>query len=340
MPFIVTPRQLTQRAELFHQLAQLTSAGIPILRALEQIKRNPPARSYREPLQRLLDELAQGATVTESLHRLDWLPEFDLALIGAGEKSGRLDACFRMLADYYNDRARLIQQVIAQLLYPAALVHFAAFIFLIVLPFAHSQFNASLPLLFARALLILSPLYGAVALLVYVTQSKHGENWRSRIESSLRAIPFLGTARRYLALSRLAAALEALISAGVNIFEAWDLAAAASGSPALRRAVAAWKPSVTAGQMPSEAVRACRLFPETFAHLYASGEISGKLDESLRNLHRLYGDDGTRKLHVFTQLTTRAIYLLVLLIIAYQIIQFYMGLYGPHSDLANILKGF
>ena len=340
MAFIVTPRQLDLRAELFHQLAQLTSAGIGIIPALEQIKRSPPSRSWREPLQRLLDELALGATVTDALRHLDWLPAFDQALIGAGEKSGRLDACFHMLANYYNDRARLMKQVISQLIYPVALIHFAALIFLIVLPFAHSQFAASLPWLFARAALILSPLYGAAVLLAYVTQGKHGENWRSRIESVLRAVPLLGKARRYLALSRLAAALEALVNAGVNIFDAWDLAAAASGSPALRRAVAAWKPDVIAGQMPSEAVRACRLFPETFANLYASGEISGKLDESLRNLHRLYGDDGARKLQNFAQLATRSVYLLVVLIIAWQIIQFYMGLYGPHSDLSKILQGF
>ncbi|HTQ49151.1 MAG TPA: type II secretion system F family protein [Candidatus Acidoferrales bacterium] len=340
MAFIVTPRQLDLRAELFHQLAQLTSAGIGVIPALEQIKRSPPSRSWREPLQRLLDELALGATVTDALRHLDWLPAFDQALIGAGEKSGRLDACFHMLANYYNDRARLMKQVISQLIYPVALIHFAALIFLIVLPFAHSQFAASLPWLFARAALILSPLYGAAVLLVYVAQGKHGENWRSRFESVLRAVPLLGTARRYLALSRLAAALEALVNAGVNIFESWDLAAAASGSPALRRAVAAWKPDVIAGQMPSEAVRACRLFPETFANLYASGEISGKLDESLRNLHRLYGDDGARKLQNFAQLTTRSVYLLVVLIIAWQIIQFYMGLYGPHSDLSKILQGF
>jgi len=340
MAFIVTPRQLDQRAEFFHQLAQLTSAGFGILVALGQIKRNPPARSYREPLQGLLEELGRGATVAEALSRLNWLPAFDQALIGAGEKSGRLDACFRMLATYYNDRSRLIKQVIAQLIYPVGLMHFAAFIFLIVLPFAHSQFNASLPWLFVRAALVLSPLYVATVLLVYVTQGKHGENWRATIESVLRLVPVLGTARRYLALSRLAAALEALISAGVNIFDAWELAAAASGSPALRRAVASWRPEVTAGQMPSEAVRSAGLFPGTFANFYASGEISGKLDESLRNLHRMYAEDGARKLHNFAQITTRSIYILVVLIIAYEILQFYMGLYGPHSDLSNILQGF
>ena len=67
MPLIISPRQFTQRAELFHQLAQLTSAGIPIVRALEQIERSPPAPSFRKPLQRLLDELAKGATLAESL---------------------------------------------------------------------------------------------------------------------------------------------------------------------------------------------------------------------------------------------------------------------------------
>jgi type IV pilus assembly protein PilC len=338
MPLIISPRQFVQRAELYHQLNQLTSAGIPIVRALEQIERRPPAPAYHKPLQHLLNEIAKGATLAESLQRLDWLPAFDLALIGAGEQSGRLDACFRMLADYYNDRARVIRQVISQLIYPVGLVHMAAFVFFIVLPFAASQFNASLPFLFAKAALILSPFYGAVALMIYATQSKHGENWRARIEAFLRLVPILGKARHYLALSRLAAALEALISAGVNIFEAWDLAATASGSPALRRAVTAWKSRVVAGQMPSEAVHLCPLFPDTFANLYASGEVSGKLDDSLRQINRIYNEDGTRKLNAFATWMPRLIYMLVALMIAYKVIQFWASLYGPHSDLSNVLN--
>jgi type II secretory pathway component PulF len=337
MSLIVSPQQFTQRAEFYHQLNQFTSAGIPIVRTLEQIKRSPPAASYRAPVQHLLDGLAQGSTLAESLQPLGWLPEFDLALIGAGEKSGRLDTCFRTLAEYYNDRAQVIRQVISHLIYPVVLVHFAAFVFLIVLPFAHSQFNASLTLLFARAALVLSPLYCAVVALVYATQSKHGERWRALVESVLHRVPLLGKARRFLALSRLAAALEALISAGVNIFEAWDLAATASGSPALRREVTAWKPHLIAGQMPSEAVNRCPVFPETFANLYASGEISGKLDESLRNLHRLYGEDGKRKLNTFAALMPRLIYFLVAMVIAYEVIQFYTARFQEINDASQQL---
>jgi type II secretory pathway component PulF len=310
MSFIATPRQLTQHAELFHQVAQLTSAGIGVIPALEQIKRSPPARSYREPLQRLLDELAKGATVTESLYRLGWLPAFDLALIDAGERSGRIDACFRLLADYYNERARLIRQIISDLMYPVFVFHLAIFV-VALLEFLWS----------GHWLLILLggliPIYAITIFLIYASQDRHSEVWRSKVESVLRFVPILGIARHYLALSRLAAALEALISAGVNIIEAWDLAAAASGSPALRYTVAAWRSKVTAGQKPSEAVRECGLFPEMFANFYASGEISGKLDDSLCQLHRLYNEEGSRKIHLVSKWVPQVIYLGVALIVAY-----------------------
>jgi type IV pilus assembly protein PilC len=336
MSFIVTPRQFTQRAEFYHQLAQLTSAGIGVLPALEQLKLNPPARSYREPIHQLLAELAQGRTLTGSLQQLDtWLPEFDIALIDAGERSGRLDACFRLLADYYNDQARITKQMISQLLYPVALVHLAAIIFIIVLPFARSQFNASLIQLTAKAALALAPLYLATAFIIYATQSRHGEKWRALVESVFRWIPILGKARHLLALARLASALEALISAGVNIIQAWDLAANASGSPALRRAVASMKPKIVAGQTPAEEVRKCSAFPVLFANLYASGEVSGKLDETLRRLYAHYQEEGSHKLQMFAQWMPRLIYGLVAALVAYNVIKFWTGYFDQISKISG-----
>jgi type IV pilus assembly protein PilC len=324
---MTTPRQLNQRAELFHQLAQLTSAGVGVIPALEQIKRSPPARSYREPLQRLLDELARGATVADSLHRLGWLPAFDLALIEAGERSGRMDACFHLLADYYNERARLIRQLITDLMYPVFVFHLAIFVVTLL------EFLWAGPWLLTL-LGGLIPVYAVTALLIYAGQDRRNETWRTKVESVSHLIPVLGTARHYLALARLAAALEALISAGVNIFEAWELAAAASGSPALRRAVAAWRPKVAAGQTPSGAVRACRLFPEMFANLYTSGEVSGKLDESLRHLNRLYSEEGSRKLHLVATWVPRLIYFMVAVLVAYIAIRFWTGYFKEINSVS------
>ena len=343
MSLVITPGQFARRAELYLQLAQLTSAGFGLVAALEQIKNRPPALSFREPLQRILDEIARGRTFTQAVTNTGgWLPEFDLALLHAGETTGRLDSCFRNLADYYNERARLAKQMISQLLYPVGLIHFAAFVFLIVLPFATAgmNFDASLVWLFVRAGLFLSPLYFGTAFLIYALQSKHGETWRATIEAILHPIPMLGTARHYLALARLATALEALISAGVNIIEAWQLAANASGSPALRRLVLAQNPQLRAGRTPAEVIRECSRFPDMFSNLYTTGEVSGKLDESLHSIRRYYNEEGTRKLETLAALLPKLVYFGVVLAIAYNIIKFYSNLYGPGSPLDQAIKGF
>lgn len=329
MPLIVTPGQFTQRAEFYHQLAQLTSAGIGLPRALEQLQRHPPARSFRGPIQSLLRQITDGYTFTESLQLTGgWLPAFDVALLDAGERSGRLDACFKLLADYYNDRARITRQMIADLAYPVVLLHMAIFIF----PFSKFFMSGNLLAYLAQTFGVLIPIYVVVAVMIYAGQSKHGERWRAWVEALLHPIPILGTGRHYLALSRLAAALEALINAGVTIIEAWELAATASGSPALRRAVHAWKPELRAGETPAEVVRACPRFPDMFSNLYSSGEVSGKLDETLRHLRRIYQEEGTRKLHAVARFVPWFIYLAVALMIAYRVVQFWTGYFKQIQD--------
>ena len=338
MALILTPGQFSQRAELYHQLSQLTSAGIGIIQALEQLQRNPPNRSFREPLRLQVEKIRKGGTFSESLLATSgWLPEFDISLIEAGERSGRLDESFRLLADYYHERARILKQTLSQLVYPAGLIHVAAVVFLVVLPFASSQFNASLAWLFFLAALKLSPLYLAAAFLVYALQSRHNEHWRARVESALRYIPLLGKARHLLALGRLAQALEALISAGVNIIPAWELAGNACGSPALRRAIVAWRPQMDAGATPAVVVGNCPRFPEMFANYYRSGEVSGKLDDALKRLHRYYNEEGSRKLQNFAEWTPRLIYGIVAAIIGYKIVGFYSGYF---DQISTITKGF
>src|ERR1051326_4023718 len=107
MSFIITPRQLQRRADLYYQLGQLTSAGLSIMQSLEQLRRKPPTRSFRLPLGRIIDEINHGFTLSEGLRRQGrWLPEFDLALIEAGVKGGGLGGSFQFLGDYSTDRGR------------------------------------------------------------------------------------------------------------------------------------------------------------------------------------------------------------------------------------------
>jgi type IV pilus assembly protein PilC len=331
---VFTPGQFTRRAEFYHQLAQLTTAGLPITKALEQLERHPPSRAFREPLRLLLQEIAAGYTFSEALSRTgNWVSPFDLALIDAGERSGRLDACFRTLADHYSERARMTRRMLGDLAYPVFLLHFAVFI----LPFAQLFTTGNWVAYLVKTFGVLIPIYLVVAVLIYAAQSRHGEGWRSFMERLLHPIPLLGSGRRDLALARLSMALEALINAGVTIIEAWQLAATVSGSPALRRAVHGFLPDVQAGQTPAEAVTACGTFPDMFTNQYNSGEVSGKLDETLRRLHRYYQEEGSRKIHAVSQWTPRIIYLIIALAIAYKIVSFWTNYF---QQIGNATSGF
>ena len=334
MAFIVTPGQLQRRADLYYQMGQLLGAGLGMLQTLEQLRRKPPAGSYRLPLTRLLKEIEQGFTLTEGLRRQgQWLPEFDLALIEAGEKSGRLDASFQVLGDYYADRARMANQVIFSLAYPIFLLHFAVTTFGLVAFFQPTKWKTFLlpPLGFLVFAYVLT------FTLLIVTQSRHGEMWRSCVEYFLRPVPLFGSGRKCLALSRLAGALEALLSAGITVIQAWELAATACGSPALKRTVLAWRPQLDAGQTPADVVSASRRFPELFANQYAAGEVSGKLEDTLRRLRQYYQEEGTRKIRMAVRMYPVAVYLLIAAMIGYFVISFYANYF---RQINSINPGF
>ena len=89
-----------------------------------------------------------------------------------------------------------------------------------------------------------------------------------------------------------------------------------------------WQGALRSGETPAELVTRSSEFPELFANLYQTGEISGQLDDSLRRIHLHYQEEGSRKLHSFAQWMPRLIYLAILLAVAYQIVSFWAGYYN------------
>ncbi|HEY3863536.1 MAG TPA: type II secretion system F family protein [Verrucomicrobiae bacterium] len=330
MPLIPTPRQLSRRGELYHQLAVLISAGLSVHQALEQLKRNPPDRALREKISQWLDHLSQGLTVAQAVQRMgQWMPSFDLALIDAGEQSGRLDASFKLLALHYEERARMVKQAISDLLWPLFTLHMA----IVVFPFVQFFKDGNVFRFAGTILGTLAVLYGAAYFIIYACQGRHGENWRATLERIFRAVPVLGTARHELALSRLSAALEALLNAGVPIIGAWELAATASGSPAIRRLVETWRPRINNGTTPSELVSESNQFPTVFNNLYHTGEVAGKLDETLNRLHALYLEEGTRHMRLVARWGPQILYFCVAIYVGYRVIQYYMGYFQMLNDV-------
>jgi type IV pilus assembly protein PilC len=353
---MVTPGQLNRRAALFEQLAAMIAAGVPLPKAMEMAGRNRSVGIPREIIQAMIGHLQEGHTFTDAmqlasgqkrgvdvslkhLNREYWLPDFDVALLTAGEESGRLDSTFRSLARYYSARAKIIRDTIASLIITVITLH----VFLLVFPIGllqnfalgimNNQHGMCLPFILEK-ILVFGVLYGSVWFLAFACQGNRGEGWRAAVEAVFNLVPMLRTAVKYLAVARLSMALDALLRSGVPVIRSWELAAVSCGSPRLKSDVNRWTPELETGTTPAEMVAQIPYFPEMFTQLYQSGEISGKMDETLDRLHTYFEEEGFRRLQAFCRVLNFVLYFTMAIVAAIFIIRFYIG------HFADMMNGF
>jgi type II secretory pathway component PulF len=331
---IFTPGQLKRRAELYNQLGSMIAAGVPLIEALEMAGNQSGLRVSRTIILSLVEHLKNGLTFTDSMVKIHgWLPEFDIALLSAGEHSGRLDYCFKQLGFYYETRATIIRETISGVIRTAITFHLfliifpLGFFFNFVLGIVNNGYARCLPFIIEK-ILVFGALYGIIFFFIFASQGNRKEGWRALVEHVTQAIPVLRTAQKYLVMSRLSAALESLVSSGVSIVKGWPLAAAASGSPHLKKVVEEWKPHLEGGSTPAELVRETPYFPEMFVNLYHTGEISGKLDESLGRLHTYFREEGFLQLRMFTKILNGVLYGIVAILVGYNVVRFWVGYFN------------
>ena len=326
MPLIVTPGTLFRRANFYLQLSGMLTGGIPIIQSLETLKRT--SRSYTKQLSQSIYRLQMGSTLTEAFQSCGrWLPEFDITLISAGETSGRLDSTLRLLGNYYTDQAKTLRGIVFSMIYPFFLIHFALLVFPTKYLTALFQPNGIQNLIQQKFTTFLT-LWVAFFCVLAIFNAPFGRPWRSLLAAVANAVPVLGGARRSYAISKFAAALESLISAGVSIIEAWRLAGQASGSARIRKAVQWAIPHIQAGMTPAEAIQQLSVFPEAFRTAYATGEVSGQLDTALTRMHDLFWEEAKLKFQNFGRAAPVVIFLFVALGIGYQVVTFWMDYYG------------
>lgn len=328
MAILISPGQFAARSEFYHQIGASLSAGITAVRALRILANSPPTRALSRPATMLADRLEMGATFGEALRSLgSWVPTFDIALLEAGEESGRLDAVCQILSKHYGERARLLRQILFGLFYPIALFHFAFFI-LPIQAFLDLFASGDVTAFLVKKAMIFGPIYGVMAAGMFAAQSSHGHAWRSFLERLSQLVPVFGKARRALVLGRLSLALNALLNAGVTTTRAWSMAAAASGSPALEREIERFVPRMAEGESTGDLLLQSRVFPQHFVHAYATAELAGRTDEALDRLATHYQEEGLRLSRIAAMALTGLVYGAVVLLVAYQIISFWLGFYG------------
>jgi general secretion pathway protein F len=287
------------------QLATLMEAGLPLERALVVLGDLAGSRRFRQILADVTQSVRTGSTLADALARHQPRPFSRLYVntVRAGERGGVLELALRRLADYLEAARELREAVVSALIYPALLlaVGIGAVVFLLtfVLPrFAVilADLGQTLPLP-TRVVLAASEglvtywwalLAGALAAVLAWQVVARSEAGRDRVDRWLLDLPLAGDLLRKIEVGRAVQTLGTLLSAGVPLLAALDVAREGAGNRVVARALGTVHGAVKRGEGVARPMTDTGVFPALAVHMVRVGEETGRLDEMLGRVATTY----------------------------------------------------
>jgi len=333
------------------QLEQLTSAGVPLLEGLNDLRDSSPNPHFQKVIGALVSEVEGGKMLSQALaEHPEVFSNVFVSLVGAGEQTGKLPEVFENLSSTLKWQDELISQTKRLLAYPLFVmaVVFAAVAFLmtyLVPQIAGFLLNMGLELpLQTRILIAISkifvnywwlilsaPILLVIGIMIMVKQSPEA---RYRFDYIKLHIPVIGDILQKIILARFARYFALMYQTGIPILDAIktceDIVDNRVVADALNRAHS----QINAGDSMSESFKNAGLFPPLVVRMIKVGENTGGLDKSLQKISYFYDRDVNESIQKMLSLLEPALTVVLGLILGAIMI----SVLGPVYDSFSKLK--
>lgn len=294
----------TEVLALTSELSVLLRAGLPIDRALKIQIEMCSGNRLRSLLQELLDTVKGGKPFSQGLAAHPGLfSAFYVNIVRSGEASGRLADVLARLAEYLERSREVRSTVVSALIYPAILAVVAVLSIVVMLGFVVPQFEAlfedmgdALPGL-TRAVIGIGNTVAAwwwllVLLAVAAVQgarhwlgTEEGRLWRDR---TLLRLPLAGEVVFKYQVGHFARTMGTLLGNGVSVLQALNIAVDSVDNRLVQGALRPLVPASKSGRRMSETLAESGSFSPLVIQMVRLGEESGRLDEMLQELARIF----------------------------------------------------
>ena len=122
-------------------LAQMTNAGVPILKSLKVVAQSIGNRVLERSILDARQEVEQGNQLNVALEGKPYMPAIMVRMIAAGEKSGKVEDMLDSVADAYDEEVEALLATLTALMEPFLMVFLGAIIGTIVLAMFLPIFN-------------------------------------------------------------------------------------------------------------------------------------------------------------------------------------------------------
>ena len=114
-------------------LASLTSAGVPLLQALEITGRTGGNIAVEEAMDGVIASVKRGGTIAAPLAQAPIFPSMVTHMVGVGEETGALDAMLDKVAEFYEDRVDASVKALTSIMEPIMIMVIGAMVGFIVI---------------------------------------------------------------------------------------------------------------------------------------------------------------------------------------------------------------
>lgn len=333
------------------QLEQLTSAGVPILDGLNDLRESTENPYFQKVLGAIAGEVESGKMLSQALaEHPDVFDEVFVNLVAAGEQTGQLPTVFENLSNTLKWQDELLSQTKRLLAYPAFVfvVVMAAVTFLMVhlvpemVKFLNSlgqelPMNTKILIFISNSfvkywwLIISLPIVLFVGIATFIKQSAQA---RYQFDHFKLNLPITGEILQKIIMARFARYFALMYQTGIPILQAIKTCEKIVGNQVVADALSRAHAQINAGESMSESFHNAGLFPPMVVRMIKVGETTGALDKSLLNVSYFYDRDVNELMQKMLKLLEPALTVILGLILAFIM----LSVLGPVYDSFSKMK--
>lgn len=333
------------------QLEQLTSAGVPMLEGLNDLRESTTNPFFQKVLGALAGDVEGGKMLSQALaEHPDVFDEVFVNLVAAGEQTGQLPVVFDNLSNTLKWQDELLGQTKRLLAYPlfVLVVVMAAVTFLMIylvpemVKFLNSlgqelPLNTRILIFISNAfvnywwLILAIPIVVITGLAAYIRQSAEA---RYRFDYIKLKLPLTGEILHKIIMARFARYFALMYQTGIPILQAIKTCENIVGNRVIADALSRVHAQINAGDSMSDSFHNAGLFPPLVVRMIKVGENTGALDKSLLNVSYFYDRDVNEQMQKMLKLLEPALTVVLGLILAFIM----MSVLGPVYDSFGKMK--
>jgi type IV pilus assembly protein PilC len=331
------------------ELAALLKAGLPLFQSLDVMLERQRHPLFRRSLTTVRDKVKSGVALSEAFRAEgDLYPPIFAASLVAGERSGSLEGVLRRFVTHLKLNQTLKKKAISASVYPIVLLTMMLILVVVLLVYVIPQFKgfyeglgAELPLptriLLAVATVVRSNLLWIVLVLgasfVALWSWLRQEGSAVVVDRALLRIPYFGRLVRMYATSQLMRTLSTLLSGGLPLLNALEVAASSIGNRAMARAVAEATTLIREGSSLTLALESTEMMETLTLEMVKVGEQTGALADMLNAVAEFYDEELDTRMATVLSLVEPVLLVLMAIIVAGMLLAFYLPMFQAISAI-------